>query len=107
MPGTRPGQLILEYNDDAQLAAIYDRLMRRFAAGAMPPSVRPGNRSANVGAAPLVFKGAGFSWGAKALNGQPTLSTCLGGGCARLAGQNQGLRPTKRSRSSRETIDTG
>ncbi len=26
--GTRPGQLILEYYDDAQLAEIYDRLMR-------------------------------------------------------------------------------
>jgi hypothetical protein len=26
--GTRPGQLILEFYDDAQLAEIYDRLMR-------------------------------------------------------------------------------
>ena len=26
--GTRPGQLILEFCDDAQLAEIYDRLMR-------------------------------------------------------------------------------
>ena len=26
--GNRPGQLILEFYDDAQLAEIYDRLMR-------------------------------------------------------------------------------
>ncbi len=28
LAGTRPGQLILEFYDDAQLAEIYDRLMR-------------------------------------------------------------------------------
>src|SRR5712692_3021094 len=34
----------------------------------------------------------------------PDRPTCLGEGCARLGGQNQGLRPTEGLRSSREKL---